>query len=427
MRRTRRGITATALVLAAGLAAAATPEQGKRTRRKELEDGRVETSGLIVPAEGEALALRSLDGETRVRWTPRTKVVLSVNFRQLGNIRDGALQYQIQWEGQTVAIPLPRGPAFARKSVQPRRVKAALAEALAEKWLVARGVSIHATPLADHLATEAEPFFAGKWTFGGGRGKPPTLTVGDTAFEVSMKKGGQTHVLLYDVFEPQDCTPFVNRATVIGKEAGGALVADEIHLLPIGDSISYNYAKALRAGLQGKANVHHPPTNCGPSGKGAGNIVEWLGAHEVRGRHWDAVSFNFGHWDADNTKAQYQSNLEFVVAHLEKTGAKLIWVTTCPVPEGFPPAGDLTPEGKAPRRTAGVMRKYLNPWAAEVMARHPAVAVCDQWQLVKDNRDGLYTEWWKGKNVHFGGDGADALGSLLADAVLRALGSKGKR
>jgi hypothetical protein len=156
-----------------------------------------------------------------------------------------------------------------------------------------------------------------------------------------------------------------------------------------------------------------------------GNIRDWLGGYEAPERHWDAISFNFGHWDAGNTKGKYQQNLERVIAELKKTGAKLIWVTTCPVPEGLEKAGDLV-DGKAPRRTSGVMKKYLNPWAAEVMKRHPEIAICHQWQFVRDNAGGVYTQWWAGKNVHFGGEAANELGRLLARHVLEALGRSPK-
>ena len=135
------------------------------------------------------------------------------------------------------------------------------------------------------------------------------------------------------------------------------------------------------------------------------------------------ISFNHGHWDAGNSKADYQRDLEKVIAELKKTGAKLIWVTTCPVPHGCGPAGDLDKRGKAPGRKAGVMKKYLNPWALEVVSQHPEITICDQWQFVKDNPDGLYTDWWKGDNVHFGGEPADALGRFLADSVLEVAGS----
>ncbi|NRB76335.1 MAG: hypothetical protein HRU46_18395 [Verrucomicrobiales bacterium] len=41
--------------------------------------------------------------------------------------------------------------------------------------------------------------------------------------------------------------------------------------------------------------------------------------------------------------------------------------------------------------------------------------------LVKDNEEGLYTDWWVGKNVQFGGAPADALGRFLADHVNRRM------
>ena len=191
----------------------------------------------------------------------------------------------------------------------------------------------------------------------------------------------------------------------------------------IGDSISGNYGKGLRSALNGKFNIHHPPTNCGPSGKGKNEIVNWLGGFKQSSRHWDVISFNFGHWDAGNDKTTYQYNLEAVIKELKKTGAELIWATTCPVPRGFPPAGELTQQGKAPRRTSGVMEKYLNPWALEVIGRHPKISVCDQWQFVKDHEGDIYKEWWAGKNVHFGGAAADALGRFLADHVVRGVGN----
>ena len=96
-------------------------------------------------------------------------------------------------------------------------------------------------------------------------------------------------------------------------------------------------------------------------------------------------------------------------------------MTTCPVPNGFDKAGSLDANGKATGRSAGVMQKYLNLWAAEVMARHPDITICDQWQFVKDNAGGLYTDWWAGKNVHFKGAPADALGKFLGQHVAKVM------
>ena len=64
------------------------------------------------------------------------------------------------------------------------------------------------------------------------------------------------------------------------------------------------------------------------------------------------------------------------------------------------------------------MEQYLNPWALEVMARHPEIAICDQWGFVRDREASLFRDWWQGRDVHFGGSSADALGEFLAEHVL---------
>ena len=120
----------------------------------------------------------------------------------------------------------------------------------------------------------------------------------------------------------------------------------------------------------------------------------------------------------------YQRDLETIIAELKKTRARLIWVTTCPVPNGFPQGREPGGQNKAPGRMAGVMQKHINPWALEVIRRYPEISVCDQWQFVKDNSDGVYTQWWAGKNVHFGGEPADALGGFLAEHVLNRMAAK---
>jgi hypothetical protein len=67
------------------------------------------------------------------------------------------------------------------------------------------------------------------------------------------------------------------------------------------------------------------------------------------------------------------------------------------------------------------MEKYLNPWALEVMKRHPEISICDQWQYCKDHEAGLYKDWWLGKNVHFKDEAADKLGHFLAEHILKLM------
>jgi lysophospholipase L1-like esterase len=108
-------------------------------------------------------------------------------------------------------------------------------------------------------------------------------------------------------------------------------------VLLIGDSISIGYTVPVRNLLAGKANVHRIAVNGGPTTNGVHLLNEWLG----KGR-WDVIHFNFGLHDlkrlADG-KPQvppdaYERYLRLIVARLKHTGAKLIWATTTPVPEG---------------------------------------------------------------------------------------------
>ncbi|HEX5790282.1 MAG TPA: SGNH/GDSL hydrolase family protein, partial [Luteolibacter sp.] len=120
-------------------------------------------------------------------------------------------------------------------------------------------------------------------------------------------------------------------------------------VLLIGDSISIGYTVPVRKLLKGKANVHRIPGNGQTSDFGVTNLPKWLGEGK-----WDVIHFNWGLWDLcyrhpesksqgkrdkingtlSTTPEQYRKNLEAAVAILKKTGAKLIWCSTTPVPEG---------------------------------------------------------------------------------------------
>ncbi len=402
------------------------------------ENGAVSVSGLITPRDDDGVYVENPDGQFEVTWTKNTKVTLDVNTRLFAGLEKGVLRYKVAASKEVIDFPIPAGPAtgiVVKRTGQ--HLEKALKEAADESWIEERGLQVYfgEAPKSEQLPTDADPRFIGIWD---GLAKPRTLSIAGKPYEVSLKKGGQTNALLFNVIGTKDCKPFINRATVIGKKQGDVIIADEIHVLPIGDqaanddpklrrylfigdSISGNYDKGLRTALEGQFNLHHPPTNCGPSGKGRDSIVEWLGGYQQKGRHWDVISFNFGHWDAGSDKATYQENLEAVIEELEKTKAKLIWVTTCPVPRGFPKSGGLDENGRAPKRTSGVMENFLNPWALEIMKRHPDISICDQWQFVKDHENDIYKDWWTTSDVHFGGEQATALGGVLADQVLKIM------
>ena len=136
-------------------------------------------------------------------------------------------------------------------------------------------------------------------------------------------------------------------------------VAGLPRVLLIGDSISIGYTLPVRQELAGKANVHRIPTNGGPTKNGTANLAKWLGTGK-----WDVIHFNFGLHDLRHMEdgkrqvepADYEKNLRSLVADLKKTGAKVIFATTTPVPEG-----KLTPQ-----RTFGDVTVY-NDIALKVM------------------------------------------------------------
>ena len=192
-------------------------------------------------------------------------------------------------------------------------------------------------------------------------------------------------------------------------------------VLLIGDSISIGYTVMVRDALKGKANVHRPLTNCGPTTKGTESIDQWLGD-----KKWDVIHFNWGLHDlkylgpngenlqdpADPKNHQqvppeeYEKNLRKLVERLQKTNAKLIWRNTTPVPEG------------AKGRVVGDSVKY-NEIAAKVMKEH-GIEVHDVYAMVKPKMAELMQP--KG-NVHFTKQGSQAIADDVASKIMKALGS----
>jgi acyl-CoA thioesterase-1 len=183
-------------------------------------------------------------------------------------------------------------------------------------------------------------------------------------------------------------------------------------VLLIGDSISIGYTLAVREELSSVANVHRPATNCGPTTRGVAEIDKWLGDGK-----WDVIHFNFGLHDLkyvddegknaapDKGHVQvsaddYQKNLETIVGRMKKTGAKLIFATTTPVPEG------------AQARIKGDEKKY-NEIAKEVMKKH-GVAIDDLHAFSLPKLDEIQLP----ANVHFKPEGSKQLGKQVAHSIL---------
>lgn len=196
-------------------------------------------------------------------------------------------------------------------------------------------------------------------------------------------------------------------------------------VLLIGDSISMGYTLPVRELLKGKANVHRPPTNCGPTTRGVEQLDQWL---SVGGKEktWDVIHFNWGLHDlkymgangsnladpeAEGSHQQvppdeYRKNLEVLVKRLKKTGAKLIWRNTTPVPEG------------AKGRVVGDSLHY-NEIAAQVM-KQEGVPIHDLYEYAKEHAAKIQRK----ADVHYTPAGSRQLAEQVVKAIEEALGDK---
>jgi len=189
-------------------------------------------------------------------------------------------------------------------------------------------------------------------------------------------------------------------------------------VLLIGDSISIGYTLPVREFLKGKVNVHRIPTNGGPTTKGITSIDAWLG----KGK-WDLIHFNWGLHDlkfmgpnGENLfpkekggKAQvpleeYEANLDKLTARMKKTGAKLVWRNTTPIPSG------------SKGRYVGDSVKY-NRAATRVMKKHN-IPIQDLFTVSKERMEELMLP----ANVHYKKEGSRLLGELVAKRILKELG-----
>lgn len=185
-------------------------------------------------------------------------------------------------------------------------------------------------------------------------------------------------------------------------------VAGLPRVLLIGDSISMGYTLPTRRLLEGKANVHRIPTNGGPTKNGVANIDKWLGTGK-----WDVIHFNHGIHDLkfmpDGKRqvepAEYEANLRLIVAKLKATGARLIWASTTPIPDG-----ELNP----PRRF-GQVAEY-NAIAARVMKEN-GIAIDDLNARVTPRVAELQTP----RDVHYQPVGYEFLAEHVAAEIRKAL------
>ena len=186
-------------------------------------------------------------------------------------------------------------------------------------------------------------------------------------------------------------------------------------VLSIGDSISIGYFKPLQEKLKDIAVVSHNEGNAQHTANGLKKLDEWLGDTK-----WDVIHFNHGLHDlkyvdasGKNTSVetgkqqipidQYERNLDEIVKRLKKTGAKLIFATTTPVPDGT----KIRVKGDA---------VIYNRAAERVMEKH-GIPINDLYSFALPRLKEIQRE----SNVHFFPEGSEQLAEQCTKSILKAL------
>jgi len=188
-----------------------------------------------------------------------------------------------------------------------------------------------------------------------------------------------------------------------------------VHL--IGDSISIAYTPFVKGLMKGKANVTRIKGN-------AGSTIAGIKKGWLEDKTYDVIHFNFGLHDLcyrhpeakvygkrdkvrgtlSVTLADYEKNLEGIVATLKQTGATLVWASTTLVPEGE--AG----------RIVGDDIKY-NKVATKVMKKHH-IQINDLHALTTTFDKSLFS---KPGDVHFSAEGSLKLAKQVVSEIEKAL------
>ena len=205
-------------------------------------------------------------------------------------------------------------------------------------------------------------------------------------------------------------------------------------VLIIGDSISVAYTLDVRRDLEGVANLHRIPANGGSTKTALGSygLNRWL----KEGEKWDIIHFNFGLHDASYRFAndldkdaagnyasptnggrpnvsveQYEKNLREIIPILRKTGAKLVFATTTPIPDS-----------KAEKYVQGSEVAY-NEVALKIM-QEEGIPIDDLWGLAKPqltSTNATGEPFQTPRNVHFGKWSSAILGKQVAESIKKVI------
>ncbi len=195
--------------------------------------------------------------------------------------------------------------------------------------------------------------------------------------------------------------------------------ASKSQVLILGDSISMGYGPTVRKALWSDAIVTRPRENCQGTTHGIARVDAWLAMAPAK---WDVIWFNFGLHDLKRVHPKtrrnsndpdhprqaepetYRKQLREIAQRLTATGARLVFCTTTPVPEGVRPRRDVTDPDR------------YNAIAKEVM-REFDIEVFDLCEFATAR----LAEIQRPRDVHFSREGSAVLGRAVAKRIRAVL------
>ena len=393
--------------------------------RSAAQDTGVQVDGLVLGHQKYSFTLRGLDRDYRVEVPNGTPLLMKLTMPE---IDFAARQLSIE-----LLVSAPDGDQrnnirLARQIPDPLYLSAEFEDETGQAKAQSQGVVVLPSFVLSPRRPDPKTLAIQGELLPGSRPGQYVLQADDRVITVQLgpRRGLLAHASVMDL-RPNETEVFVE-----GRFEGDALIASRIRFQPvgdpfarftpslpnvlvIGDQTSLNYDRALRETLAGKANVHHPPCSCGGS-ENWRSLHRWLANPDGARRRWDVIAFNFGLQDQATSPEDYTENIRRAVGILQSTGARLVWITTIPEPRGVATSAPNQP----PKLEQG-RAKLQNEWAAEVLRDHPKVRVCDLWQVVTANGDGVFDEWWTGSEHAFNYRESIPLAQAVADAILLAV------
>jgi acyl-CoA thioesterase-1 len=404
---------------------------------------------LAVTTLGLCPASAGLDGATGhiFKFDPEAKTFELLKETEYDPKTESATsRFTVHWTDKTEVMKSSQKASFAgleeSHMVTFQGIDARNSKALAEgKQIVVGMATVYLGGEIPPVATGGQRGITGRFT--PHPGKAPTggiLDMDGKSVNVSLRPKTGT-ITVHEKASVADLAQGFWQTTIRGEESGGRFVASFMQISPlpdplatddpalprvliIGDSISMNYFESAKKELKGVVNLHRNEGNAGPSTRGVSNTELWLGNYKEKGRHWDVIQFNHGLHDLKQvydaktdtfgaysvSMTDYKTNLEKQISILNKTGAKLIWCATTPVPN----------DNKSQyARRKGACTDF-NKTAMEVMAKHPEIRINDLHATV--TKSPVFDNWRKTIDVHFyKKEECEALGKAVADAVRAAL------